>query len=82
MSKNKKDYSIDIMDINYFIDHVSNIDFRASLISELGYKIGVNVATKDCKEKDITIGKRNELRIQIAPMTHKSPLVKCAIVER
>lgn len=81
MSKVKKDFSIDIRDINYFIDHVKNIDFRVSLIKQLGYKIGVNVVTKGCQEKDITIGKRKEIRIQIEPSKSLSPLVKCAIIE-
>lgn len=81
MGKNKKDFSIDIRDINYFIDHVKNIELRASLIKQLGYKIGVNVVTEDCQEKDITIGKRKEIRIQIAPKSSVSPLVKCAIIE-
>ena len=71
MGKKVKDISRDIRDINYFIDHVK----------ELGYKIGVNVATKDCCEKDITIGKRKETRIQIAPKEKHSPLVACAIIE-
>ena len=81
MGKKVKDISRDIRDINYFIDHVKDIDFRVSLIKELGYKIGVNVATKDCCEKDITIGKRKETRIQIEPQNKRSPLVKCAIIE-
>lgn len=81
MGKNKKDFSIDIRDINYFIDHVKNVDFRISLIKQLGYKVGVNVVTNDCQEKDITIGKRKEIRIQIAPKLSVSPLVKCAIIE-
>ena len=81
MSKIKKNFSIDIRDINYFIDHVKNIDFRVSLIRQLGYNIGVNVVTKGCQEKDITIGKRKEIRIQIEPSKSLSPLVKCAIIE-
>ena len=81
MGKKVKDISRDIRDINYFIDHVKEINFRISLIKELGYKIGVNVVTKDCGEKDITIGKRKETRIQIEPQNKRSPLVKCAIIE-
>ena len=81
MGKKIRDHSRDIRDINYFIDHVKEIDFRISLIKELGYKIGVNVVTKDCREKDIIIGKRKEIRIQIAPMDKKLPLVACAIIE-
>ena len=81
MSKKVKDIFRDIRDINYFIDHVKEIDFRISLIEELGYKIGVNAATKDCREKDITIGKKKETRIQISPKRKHSPLVMCAIIE-
>lgn len=81
MGKKAKDISRDIRDINYFIDHVKEVDFRISLIKELGYKIGVNVATKNCREKDITIGKRKEARIQITPKERHSPLVVCAIIE-
>ena len=81
MSKKKKDSSIDIRDINYFIDHVKNVDLRIDIIKKLGYKIGVNVITDNCREKDITIGKRKEIRIQIAPKVASSPLVKCAIIE-
>jgi hypothetical protein len=81
MAKTKKDHAIDIRDINYFVDHVKNIELRTSLIKSLGYKIGVNVTTQGCNEKDITIGKRNEIRIQIAPKSNVSPLVACAIVE-
>lgn len=81
MAKNKKDFSIDIRDISYFIDNVKDIDLRISLIEELGYKIGFNVATNSCKEKSIIIGKKNELRMQIVPRNNMSPLVKCAIIE-
>jgi len=81
MRKKVKNVNRDIRDICYFITHVKEIDFRISLIKELGYKIGVNVATEDCKEKDITIGKRKETRIQIEPKIKHSPLVRCAIIE-
>lgn len=79
--RKKKDNSLDIRDICYFVDHVRDIKLRSDIIKNLGYKIGVNVATKDCKEKDITRGKRNEIRVQIAPRDKKSPLVLCAVIE-
>lgn len=81
MHKKAESVNRDIRDICYFITHVKEIDFRISLIKELGYKIGVNVAIKGCKEKDITIGKRKETRIQIEPKIKHSPLVRCAIIE-
>lgn len=76
-----KEHSIDIRDICYFIDHVKDIDFRISLIKELGYDIGFNVVTKGCYEKFVTIGKKGEIRIQISQYDNKIPLVKCAIIK-
>jgi len=80
MAKNKKDFSLDIRDIGYFVDHVKDIDLRVDAIRQLGYKIGFNVWTEGCQEKSITIGKKNEIRMQITPKTSSSPLVKCAII--
>ena len=77
----KKNYAIDIRDICYFVNHVKNLDLRVSLIESLGYKIGVNVVTNHSHEKEVTIGKRKEVRVQITPQVGKSPLVKCAIIE-
>jgi hypothetical protein len=81
MSKKKKDTSRDYRDICYFVDHVKDIKLRVDLIKSLGYKIGVNIVKEGDIEKSITIGKRNEMRIQIAPVVKTSPLVQCAIVE-
>ena len=80
-SKNEK-FKRDYRDICYFVDHVKDVDFRISLIKSLGYKIGVNIVNKDSIEKAVTIGKRKEYRIQIAPALKRSPLVQCAIVEQ
>lgn len=81
MSKKRKDTSRDYRDICYFVDHVRDIKLRVDLIKSLGYKIGVNIVKEGDIEKSITIGKRNEMRIQIAPVVKTSPLVQCAIVE-
>jgi hypothetical protein len=82
-SKKNNNFKRDYRDICYFIDHVRDIDFRISLIRSLGYKIGVNIVKEGFdKEKTITLGKRKEYRIQIAPVLPRSPLVQCAIVER
>lgn len=81
-AKKVNNFKRDYRDICYFIDHVKDIDFRISLIRSLGYKIGVNIVKgEEDKEKSITIGKKNEYRIQIAPKLSHSPLVQCAIVE-
>lgn len=71
----------DIRDIFYFIDHVNNEDALCSIIEELGYKIGVNIRTDNCKKKDISIGKRQELRVQLSDASPSFPLVNCAIIE-
>ena len=82
MSKKKRDTSRDYRDICYFVDHVKDIKLRVDLIKSLGYKIGVNIVKEGFdKEKTITLGKRKEYRIQIAPVLPHSPLVQCAIVE-
>lgn len=81
MSKKKRDTSRDYRDICYFVDHVRDIKLRVDLIKSLGYKIGVNIVKEGDTEKSITIGKRNEMRIQIVPVVKTSPLVQCAIVE-
>ena len=81
MSKKKRDTSRDYRDICYFVDHVKDIKLRVDLIKSLGYKIGVNIVKEGDIEKSITIGERNEMRIQIAPVVKTSPLVQCAIVE-
>ena len=84
MSKKKNDnFQRDYRDICYFIDHVKDIEYRIDLIKSLGYKIGVNVVKdrKIDKEKSITIGKRKERRVQIAPPNKKIPFATCAIVD-
>ena len=81
MSKYKKAINRDYRDICYFVDHVRDIKLRIDLIRSLGYKIGVNIVREGDVEKTITVGKRKELRIQIAPVDKRSLLVTCAIVE-
>jgi hypothetical protein len=78
----KKDYTRDFNDIEYFIDHVHNIDARVDVIKKLGYKIGVDIVTKETdKVKKVIIGKRGEMRIQITPAQKGLPLAKCVILE-
>jgi len=79
--KNKDSFARDYRDIGYFVKHVKDIDFRVDLIKSLGYRIGLNVVTKNNKEMDVTIGKRNETRIQITPQLSKTPVAKCVILE-
>ena len=78
----KKDYTRDFNDIEYFIDHVHNIDARVDVIKKLGYKIGVDIVTKETdKVKKVIVGKRGEMRIQITPAQKGLPLAKCVILE-
>lgn len=79
--KKNKNYATDIRDICYFVSHVKNLDLRVSLIESLGYRIGINVVTKYSHEKEVTIGKRKEVRVQITPQLGKTPIAKCAIIE-
>ena len=79
--KNNKDFTRDLRDIGYFVKHVKHISLRVSLLKELGYRIGINVVTKDNKEMDVTIGKRKETRIQITPQLGETPVAKCVILE-
>jgi len=78
----KKDYTRDFNDIEYFIDHVRNLDARVDVIEKLGYKIGVDIVTKDTdKVKKVVVGKRGELRIQITPAPKGLPIAKCVILD-
>lgn len=78
----KKDYTRDFNDIEYFIDHVADIDARVDVIKKLGYKIGVDVVTEGTNVvKKVILGKRGELRIQIAPAPKGLPLAKCVILD-
>jgi len=78
----KRDYSRDFKDIEYFIDHVDNIYARVDVIESLGYKIGVDVVTKETdKVKKVIVGKKGELRVQITPAVNGIPLAKCVILE-
>ena len=79
--KNDKDFTRDLRDIGYFVKHVKHIGLRVSLLRELGYRIGLNVVTKNNKEMDVTIGKRKETRVQITPQLGVTPVAKCVILE-
>ena len=48
----------------------------------MGYRIGVNVVNEKTDiVKRITIGKKGDIRIQIAPALKGIPLAKCVILE-
>ena len=78
----KKDFSRDFKDISYFIDHVEDINARIDVLEKMGYKIGVDIVTKETdKVGKVIVGKKNELRVQITPAQKGLPLAKCVILE-
>lgn len=76
----KELFERDYRDICYFIDHVKDINLRISILKSLGYKIGINIVNSKNKEKDITIGKRKETRIQVSKKLKYAPIAKCVIL--
>ena len=77
----KELYDRDYRDICYFVKHVKDVKLRIDILKQLGYRIGADVALKNSKIMDVTIGKRNEKRIQISSVESKYPLVACVILE-
>lgn len=63
------------------IDHVNDIDFRLSLLEELGYRIGTSIVKVDLGVKHIILGKKNEIRIQVTPKHKNVNIAKCVIIE-
>lgn len=77
----KELYERDYRDICYFVDHVKDLKLRMSILKQLGYTLGVNVANKESHVKKVIIGKRKEKRIQVMPKDPKTPLVICVVLE-
>ena len=78
----KDNYSRDFKDIEYFIDHVDDLEARVDVIKSLGYRIGIDVVTKETDiVKKIIVGKKGELRVQITPSVKGLPIAKCVILE-
>ena len=78
----KKDYTRDFNDIEYFIDHVQNVEARVDVLQKMGYKIGVDVVTESTNIlKKVIVGKKGELRVQITLAPKGLPLAKCVILE-
>jgi hypothetical protein len=78
----KKDFTRDLKDIAYFIDHVDYINARVDVLEKMGYRVGVDVVNKETdKVGKVIDGKKGELRVQIAPAQKGLPLAKCVILE-
>lgn len=81
--QSNNDRNVDFMDINWVIDHVKDLSARIDVLKKLGYKIGYNVYKNenDTFIKSITVGKKNELRIQVSRKLKGYPLVYCVILD-
>ena len=80
--KNGKNFTRDFNDIEYFIDHVSDLNARVDVLKKMGYKIGVDIVKDKTIDvvKKIIVGKKGELRVQITPQLKGVPLAKCVIL--
>ena len=73
--------SQDFIDICYMIDHVKEWKPRLDCLQKLGYRIGINIlGDKNYNVKTISIGKRNEIRMQVTSKDKKN-LAACVIIE-
>lgn len=73
--------SQDYIDICYMIDHVREWKPRLDCLQKLGYRLGINILNnKKYNVKTLTIGKRNEIRMQVTPKDKKN-LAACVIIE-
>ena len=72
--------SQDYKDICYMIDHVNDISVRLDVLEKLGYHIGTDIVKNDLGVKNILIGKRNEIRIQVTPKYKNINVANCAIL--
>jgi len=78
----KKDFSRDFNDIEYFIDHVQDVNARVDVLQKMGYRIGIDVVTEKTNiVKKVIVGKKGELRVQVTLAPKGYPLAKCVILE-
>lgn len=73
--------SQDYIDICYMIDHVKEEETRIDVLQVLGYKIGLDIVKIDKGVKNIYIGKKNDLRIQVTPKFKNVNIAQCVIIE-
>lgn len=74
--------SQDYIDICYMIDHVKEYDVRANVLESLGYKIGFDIIKIDKGVKNIYLGKKNEIRMQVTPKFKNINIAKCVIIDK
>jgi hypothetical protein len=73
--------SQDYIDICYMIDHVKEEETRIDVLQVLGYKIGLDIVKIDKGVKNIYIGKKNDLRMQVTPKFKNVNIAQCVIIE-
>ena len=83
MSKRIENFkkSQDYIDICYMIDHVKEEETRIDVLQVLGYKIGLDIVKIDKGVKNIYIGKKNDLRMQVTPKFKNVNIAQCVIIE-
>ena len=73
--------SQDYIDICYMIDHIKEEETRIDVLQVLGYKIGLDIVKIDKGVKNIYIGKKNDLRMQVTPKFKNVNIAQCVIIE-
>lgn len=73
--------SQDYIDICYMIDHVKEEETRIDVLQVLGYKIGLDIVKIDKGVKNIYVGKKNDLRMQVTPKFKNVNIAQCVIIE-
>jgi hypothetical protein len=73
--------SQDYIDICYMIDHIKEEETRIDVLQVLGYKIGLDIVKIDKGVKNIHIGKKNDLRMQVTPKFKNVNIAQCVIIE-
>lgn len=84
MSKriDKFKHTQDYIDICYMIEHVEDDEVRLDVLQCLGYKIGIDIIQIDNGVKNIYIGKKNEIRMQVTPKFKNVNIARCVIIEK
>lgn len=72
----------DYVDICYMVDHIKDINVRLSVLAELGYQIGVDINRSDMKPKDVKIGKKGDIRVQVSRKLKGVNMVKTVILPK
>ena len=71
------DISLDVRDISYFIDRISDIDVLCNVIESLGYHIGLCVVKDGYAPKTMFYGKRKQPILVISHKIGKTKMAWC-----